>query len=51
MNQPVHSGAIDSPQIPRLTPQRTASATSQGLAEQEEAMDSDSQARSGSERQ
>ncbi len=43
-------GAIDSPQIPQLTPQRTTNTTSQGPLDPEEAMESDSQAGSGSER-
>ncbi len=44
-------GGTSSPQAPQLTPQRSASATSQGPFSQEEAMESDSQAESGSGKQ
>ncbi len=49
--QPAHLGATSSPQKSQLAPQRSASATSQGPFDQEEDMESDSQAGSGSGRQ
>ncbi len=51
-SQSTHTGAIDSPQLPQLTPERAAtSATSQGPLDPEEAIESDSQAGSGSGKQ
>ncbi len=49
--QPAHSGATNSPQASQHAPQRSASATPQGPLDQEEDMESDSQAESWSERQ
>ncbi len=51
VGQPNRLGVVESPQIPQLTPQRIASATAQTSFDPEEAMESDSQAGSGSERQ
>ncbi len=41
VSQPAHPGVADSPQIPQLTPQRTASTTLPGFLDPEEAMESD----------
>ncbi len=47
-SQSVGPGSNDSPQLPRLTPQRTASVSLWGPLDPEEVMESDSQAGSGS---
>ncbi len=51
VSQTAHLSATDSPQVPQLTPQLTASATSQGPFDPEGAMESDSPAGLVSEKQ
>ncbi len=50
-DQPAHLGTTSSPQTSQLAPQRSASETSQETLGQEEAMESDSQAKSESQEQ